>query len=111
MCCNFLAVIGKCFASGGPRDIVIESGLVGPGTVEAVFKGKHYNYGIHMIKIVSEALFRLRIDAFKEWLIQKGKKEVLHQFLNSEEVMELIKILIQRIIEIHNGHLNCSISF
>ena len=90
-CCIFLAVIGKHFASGGLRDIVIESGLVGPGTVKAVFKGKHYNYGIRMIKIVSEALFRLKIDAFKDWLIQKGKEEVLCQFLNSEEVIELIK--------------------
>ena len=90
-CCIFLAVIGERFASGGLRDIVIESGLVGPGTIEAVFKGKHYNYGLRMIKIVSEALFRLKIDAFKEWLIQKGKVEGLHQFLNSEEMMELIK--------------------
>ena len=90
-CCIFLAVIGKRFASGDLTDIVIESGLVGPGTVEAIFKGKHYNYGIRMIKIVSEALFRLKMDAFKEWLIQKGKEEVLCQFLNSEEVIELIK--------------------
>ena len=90
-CCIFLAVIGKRFASGGLREIVIESGLVGHGTIEAVFKGKHYNYGLCMIKIVSEALFRLKIDAFKEWLIQKRKVEVLHQFLNSEEMMELIK--------------------
>ena len=90
-CCIFLAVIGKRYASGGLRDIVIESGLVGPGTIKAIFKGKLYNYGLRMIKIVSEALFRLKIDAFKEWLIQKGKVEVLHQFLNSEEMMELIK--------------------
>ena len=90
-CCIFLAVIGKRFASEGLRDIVIESGLVGPGTVAAVFKGKHWNYGIHMIRIVSEALFWLKIDAFKEWLIQKGKEEVFRQFLNSEEVIELIK--------------------
>ena len=40
-CCIFLAVIGKRFASGDLTDIVIESGLVGPGTVEAIFKGKH----------------------------------------------------------------------
>ena len=79
MCFIFLAVIGKRFASGGLRDIVIESGLVGPGTIEAVFKGKHYSYGIRMIKIVSETLFRLKIDAFKEWLIQKRKEEVLLQ--------------------------------
>ena len=59
-------MIRKCFASGGLRDIVIELELVGPGIVKAVFKGKHYSYGIYMIKIVSEALFGLKIDAFKE---------------------------------------------
>ena len=90
-CCMFLAVIGKPFASGGLRDIVIEPKLVGSGTVEAVFKGKHYNYGKRMIQIVSETLFRLEIDAFKEWLIQKVKEEVLCQFLSSEGVIELIK--------------------
>ena len=37
--CIFLAAIGKRFASGGLRDIVIESGFVGPGTIEAIFKG------------------------------------------------------------------------
>ena len=59
-------MIGKCFASGGLRDIVIELGLAGPGIVKAVFQGKHYSCGICMIKIVSEALFQLKIDAFKE---------------------------------------------
>ena len=44
-----------------------------------------------MIKIVSEALFRLKIDAFKDWLIHKGKEEVLRRFLISEKVIELIK--------------------
>ena len=84
-------MIGKPFASEGLRDIVIEPKLVGSGTVEAVFKGKHYNYGKRMIQIVSETLFRLEIDAFKEWLIQRVKEEVLCQFLSSEEVIELIK--------------------
>ena len=90
-CCILLAVIGKCFASESLRDIEIESGLVGPDTVKAVFKGKPYNYVICMIKIVLEALFWLKIDALKDWLIQKGKEEVLRQFLNSEEVIKLIK--------------------
>ena len=74
----FLAVIGKRFASGGLRDVIIEAGLVGPGTVESLLKGKHYNYGIRVIKIVSEALFRLKVDVFKECLIERGNEAVLH---------------------------------
>ena len=90
-CCIFLAVIGKRFASGGLKDIVIESGLVGSGTIESVLKGKQYNYGIRMIKIVAESLFRLKIDAFIEWLIERGEEAELHRFLNSTEMTNLIK--------------------
>ena len=46
-CCILLTVFGKRFASAGLR-------------------GKQYNYGMRIIKIVSEAFFRLKLEAFKD---------------------------------------------
>ena len=72
--CNvFLAVIGKCFGSTGFRDLIAETCLADPDRVKGIFKGKHYNYGIRISKIVFEALLRLKFECFEKWLEKKGK--------------------------------------
>ncbi|KAG1654182.1 hypothetical protein GQR58_025150 [Nymphon striatum] len=66
----------KRFPSAGLRDVIIVTELVGPDTVGLVLRGKHYNHGMRVIKTVSEAVFRLKLDMFKDWLDQKGKKKI-----------------------------------
>ena len=51
-CCIFLAVIAKRFSAAGLKDVIIETNLVGPGAVESVLKGKQYNRGIRVVKIL-----------------------------------------------------------
>ena len=89
-CCILLTVFGKRFASAGLRDVIIETGLVGPSSVESVLRGKQYNYGMRIIKIVSEAFFRLKLEAFKDWLEQKNEINLLLQFLESDDMEKLI---------------------
>lgn len=72
-CCIFLPVIGKRFGSGGLRDIIGETGLVGTGTVEAVLRGKYYNHGMRVVKTLFEALLHLKFEAFQEWMEEKGE--------------------------------------
>lgn len=91
-CCILLRVFGKRFASAGLRDIIIETGLVGPSSVESVLRGKQYNYGMRIIKIVSEALFRLKLEASKVWLEQKNELNLLNQFLESKDMLKLIDV-------------------
>ena len=70
--CTLLAVIGKRFRDAGLEDIIIESEIIGIGSVNGSLLGKHYNRGIRLQKIVGEALFRLKWEAFCNWLQEKN---------------------------------------
>lgn len=63
----FLAILGKRFGDAGLSDIVIEAGIVAPGSIPAVLEGRQYNRAMRTHKIVMEAMQRLRIKAFYEW--------------------------------------------
>ena len=49
--CAFMAAIGKRFGDAGLADILIESGVVGSGSVAGVLEGKHYNRAVRMHKV------------------------------------------------------------
>ncbi len=65
--CIFIAVIGKRFASAGLRDIVIEANLLGESSVDQMFKGKHYNNAMRILKYMYEAVKRHMINSFEQW--------------------------------------------
>ena len=44
--CTLLAVIGKRFSDAGLEDIIIESEIIGIGSVNGALLGKHYNRGM-----------------------------------------------------------------
>ena len=90
-CGIFIAVIGKRFSSAGLKDVIIETNVVGPGTIESLMKGKQYNRGVRVMKTVFEALQRLKLNAFEEWLHEKQKIQKLADFLESEEFSSLIQ--------------------
>ena len=43
-----ITVIGKRFTSTGLRDILVQSGVVGLGSVAGVLEGNHYNRSMKM---------------------------------------------------------------
>ena len=61
--CNFLAVIGKRFGDAGLKDLIIESGLLGEGSVDQVMKGKHYNNAMRIHHAGVEAFTRKKIES------------------------------------------------
>ena len=63
---SFLSVIGKRFGEAGLKDIVIESGIVAEGSINGVLSGHHYNRSINTMKVMYEAMERLRISSFLE---------------------------------------------
>ena len=83
--CIFLGVIGKRFGDGGLRDLAVEAGIVGQGNVEQALKGKQYNNAIRMHTIVAEAITRLKIDHFIDWLHQRNKFHIWDSITSSEE--------------------------
>ena len=54
-----LSIIGKRFGPAGLRDIIIESGVIEEGSVEALLNGKAYNRAVRFHKLMYEACMRL----------------------------------------------------
>lgn len=49
--CAFLAAIGKRFGDAGLADVLMESGIVGSGSVAGVIEGRHYNRALRTHKV------------------------------------------------------------
>ena len=49
--CAFLAAIGKRFGDAGLADVLMESGIVGSGSVAGVIEGRHYNRAVRTHKV------------------------------------------------------------
>ena len=87
--CIFLGVIGKRFSDAGLKDVIVEAGLLGKDTAEQVIKGKHYNNAMRIHFYVAEAITRIKLDAFQDWLRSNGKYHVYDTAINSEEIKVL----------------------
>ena len=75
--CTYMAVIGKRFKDAGLYDILIESGLLGSGSINGVIEGKHYNRAIRIHKVAYEALHQLRWEVFLQKLELMGDQTEL----------------------------------
>ncbi|KAL2102045.1 hypothetical protein ACEWY4_003806 [Coilia grayii] len=64
----YLSCIGKLYADAGLQDILIESELVAVGSIDGVISGHHYNRSIRAHKLLTEALQRLRWQAYLDTL-------------------------------------------
>lgn len=84
--CNFLSILGKRFVDAGLRDICIETGILGAGSVNGVFDGKAYNRAIRVHKVIYEAFMRLMWSEFSLWLDEDEKGMV-------DSVVDEIKVL------------------
>ena len=49
--CAFLAAIGKRFGDAGLADVLMESGIVGSGSVAGAIEGRHYNRAVLTHKV------------------------------------------------------------
>jgi len=70
-CCAFMSMMGKRFLGSGFEDILIESEIVAPGSLQTVISGHKYNRSIRVHKIMFEALHRLQIQAFMASLTEQ----------------------------------------
>ena len=76
---NYLALMGKKYASSGVDDLLVESGVYGAGGVSALMKGKAYNCGVCADKLLMEAFFCLLWQAFLNWSQSSGQDVVSRQ--------------------------------
>lgn len=90
-CCIFLAVIGKRFGSAGLKDMIVEASLTGPGSVDAILRGKHYNRGLRVMKVIYESLHRLKLESFENWMKEMGTYDVFADLFESQELEDLVQ--------------------
>ena len=63
----FLSSIGKRWADGGLRDLLVDSGVYAGNTAELMLVGKEFKRDVRVFTLVFEALQVLFIAAFIYW--------------------------------------------
>ena len=89
------------------KDVLIESNIIGQGSIKGVMTGKHYNRSVHCHKIMSEALHRLRFQAFLDCLDDEDSNDVatlisdlLEDFPNTRLLEKVQKETFQKIMKL-----------
>lgn len=98
--CNFISILGKRFEDAGLRDICIESGILGEGSLSGVFSGKMYNRAIRVHKCIYEAFMRLVWECFLSW-VDSNESETVTFILNDIKELrdDLTKCNIDKILQ------------
>ncbi|CAG2209161.1 unnamed protein product [Mytilus edulis] len=63
----FIACIGKLWADGGLRDLMVDSGVYAGCTVDQMLLGKQFNRSVRGLTLVYEALRSLWFASFFKW--------------------------------------------
>lgn len=87
--CIFMGVIGKRFSEAGLKDLIVESGLMGEDSARQTLNGKHYNNAMRTHLYVAEAITRLKLDAFKDWLAEKNQLSKYTIIVNNKALVDL----------------------
>lgn len=89
LACSYLKMIGKKMECSGLSDVLLEAGLISPGSLTGVLSGKSYARAIHCHKVMVESLERLLLEQFKEKTevffinIPQASKDLLNELMKS----------------------------
>ena len=96
----FMSILNKLFGSAGMRDALVQSSIVGEGSVDSALRGKSYNRGIRLYKIFYEALNRIIIaeldpgtnlqEDFEAAILFHILQRTISQYTNSNLRLETI---------------------
>lgn len=73
----YLGILGKRFGDAGLQDILIESEVVAPGSINGVISGHHYNRSMRAHKLLYESLQRVRFITFLDSLPPEERDECM----------------------------------
>ena len=92
---SFLKVIGKHIQASGLVDAWVESHLIGPRAAEQVLCGKKYDRGMRMHKITLQAMWRIIMPQFLEYIEQKDEqlRQDIQAATGDEDIDLLMSIL------------------
>ena len=92
---NFLKVLGQHIQGSGLPTIWIESGILGPRTVERALAGKDYNKGTRVHKITLQAMWQLILPQVLAFIAEKDNelKQNLERSVQSNSKEEYLTLL------------------
>lgn len=96
--CNFMKAIGQHMANTGLAEMWIESGVLAEGSAVKVLNGKSYAKGMRMHKLTYQALWRILMPRFIDFL-KTEHHDIFEQFSNMSDDAKMSMIL----------HENCEI--
>ncbi len=67
--------------------------------MEKLLNGKHYNNCMRIYKYIFDALMRLKLQTFEDWLSERSEKQSFDSCLASKEMQDLLN-------EVSEEHLN-----
>ena len=83
---NFMGDIGHILEDSGFEDIIVEASIYGSSIVGHIMKGKSYNRGLRLHKLMNEALNRVKWLTLVKQLSQRDsglEDKVLHEIADS----------------------------
>ena len=96
---NFLKVLGQHIQDSGLPTIWMESGILGPRTVERTLAGKDYNKGTRVHKITLQAMWQLLLPKLLVYLEEKDNelrqelRQSLEKSVQSNKEEDFLKLL------------------
>ena len=73
---SFLGCTGKRSGDAGLQDVLIESEVVATGSMNGVISSKHYSRAVRSNTLMSDALHRMRLQAFLHSLTEEAANKV-----------------------------------
>ena len=90
---NFLKVLGQHIQDSGLPTIWMESGILGPRTVERTLAGKDYNKGTRVHKVTLRAMWQLLLPKLLVYLEEKDNELSLEKSVQSNKEEDFLKLL------------------
>ena len=99
----FLGAIGFFMKESGFEDVLVESKICGKGTANKIISGKGYYQMLNCHFLMSEAMVRLKWEAFESWLIEEGLTECFSELAESiDALLDLLETLLQLMLSKHH---------
>ena len=95
----FMQILFKRFGDAGMKDTLIQSSVIPEGSIKSVLRGKCYNRGIRLYKILYEALLRQMmshvIEKVNQSEVEKLKQELSKYNVFTNDLCKDIKVNVQ----------------
>lgn len=92
--CNFMKAIGQHMSCTGLAEMWVESGVLSEGSAQKVLNGKAYAKGIRIHKLTYQALWRILLPRFLEFL-STHYKQIYENLSNMPEDVQLSVIFFE----------------